>query len=131
MPIRAERKALYPINWREISLRIRERANNCCEFCGAPNGEWIRRDKADLNKWFKSHEGVAAGLLYTASVKVVLTVAHLNHDETDCSDDNLKALCQRCHLTYDAQHHASNAAITRSRKKHAAAEAAGQQELFP
>ena len=28
-------------------------------------------------------------------------------------DENLRALCQRCHLRYDAKHHAKNAARTR------------------
>lgn len=34
-------------------------------------------------------------------VNIVLTVAHLNHDPTDNSPDNLAALCQKCHLEYD------------------------------
>jgi hypothetical protein len=33
---------------------------------------------------------------------VVLTVAHLNHMPEDCSDENLLAMCQRCHNAYDA-----------------------------
>ena len=48
---------------------------------------------------------------------VVLTVAHLNHQPEDCGEPgdrpNLKAWCQRCHLTYDAEHHKINAARTR------------------
>lgn len=38
-------------------------------------------------------------------VKVVLTVAHLDHDETNhsVSDDRLAALCQICHLSYDIE----------------------------
>jgi len=38
-------------------------------------------------------------------VKVVLTVAHLDHDETNhqVTDDRLKAMCQLCHLRYDAK----------------------------
>jgi hypothetical protein len=38
------------------------------------------------------------------SVKVVLTISHLDHDETnhEVTDDRLKALCQICHLRYDA-----------------------------
>jgi 5-methylcytosine-specific restriction endonuclease McrA len=35
-------------------------------------------------------------------VRIVLTVAHLNHTPEDCRDENLKALCQRCHNRYDA-----------------------------
>jgi hypothetical protein len=32
---------------------------------------------------------------------VVLTVAHLDHTPENCADDNLKAMCQRCHNRYD------------------------------
>jgi 5-methylcytosine-specific restriction endonuclease McrA len=39
-------------------------------------------------------------------VKIVLTVAHLNHDITDNRPENLRALCQRCHLTHDKEQHA-------------------------
>jgi hypothetical protein len=44
-------------------------------------------------------------------------VAHLDHNPQNCADENLKALCQRCHLTYDAKHHALNAATTRHKRK--------------
>ena len=80
MPIRPENKARYPKDWRAISLRIRERAGNKCEGCGAKNGE--------------PHP-------ITGS-KVVLTVAHLDHTPENCADDNLKAWCQKCHNSYDA-----------------------------
>jgi 5-methylcytosine-specific restriction endonuclease McrA len=76
------RKELYPTNWKEISLRIRERAGWKCEFCGAEN--------------YKPHP-------ITGS-KVVLTVAHLDHNPQNCADENLRALCQRCHLSYDREH---------------------------
>lgn len=97
MPVRPERKALYPRDWKAISQRVRERAGNVCEGspqypdCRAANGE--------------PHPVTGS--------RVVLTVAHLNHDEADCRDENLKAWCQRCHLTYDAKHHARNASETR------------------
>ncbi len=35
------------------------------------------------------------------AVKVVLTVAHLDHTPENCADENLRAWCQRCHNTYD------------------------------
>jgi hypothetical protein len=47
---------------------------------------------------------------------VVLTIAHLNHVPEDCAEDNLRAWCQRCHLTYDAKHHAKTAAVTRRKR---------------
>lgn len=102
MPIRASQKQRYPKNWREISRRIRERAGNCCE--GAPR---LYPDCRAVNG--QPHP-------VTGSI-VVLTVAHLNHEPENCSDDNLAALCQRCHLTYDAKHHARNAAETRRRRR--------------
>jgi 5-methylcytosine-specific restriction endonuclease McrA len=88
MPFHAER---YPKDWKEISLRVRKRAGDLCEFCGAVNRQ--------------PHPVTGS--------RVVLTVAHLDHNPQNCADDNLRALCQRCHLTYDARHHAQNAAITR------------------
>lgn len=93
MPIRPEQRALYPKDWKAISLRIRtERAGGRCEFCrSAINGQ--------------PHPVTGS--------KVVLTVAHLNHDPADCRDENLAAMCQKCHLTYDAGLHRQNAARTR------------------
>jgi hypothetical protein len=48
----------------------------------------------------------------------VLTVAHLGDPSPEnCADDNLKAMCQRCHLRYDAPQHQENARATRRAKK--------------
>jgi hypothetical protein len=96
MPIKPENKALYPDNWKQISERIRfERAGNKCEWCGAEN--------------YKPHP-------ITGS-KVTLTVAHLDHNPQNCEDENLRALCNKCHIGYDAKHHAKNAAKTRRKKR--------------
>jgi hypothetical protein len=103
LPIRPENKKLYPADWKQISLRIRkERAGDKCEWCGAENG--------------KPHP-------ITGS-KVVLTVAHLNHAPSDCSERNLVALCQRDHLRYDAEHHRQTREATRRAKM-------ATLELFP
>jgi 5-methylcytosine-specific restriction endonuclease McrA len=75
----------YPPNWTtEIVPRIKERDGHCCKFCGIKN--------------------------YTIKpngTKVVLTVAHLDHDSSnhDVQDDRLAALCQACHLKYDLHRH--------------------------
>lgn len=96
MPIKPENRHLYPPFWRKLSAHIRfVRANNCCEVCGAVNRE--------------PHPVTGS--------KVVLTVAHLDHDPTNNRFSNLKAMCQRCHLTYDAPHHARNAALTRQKQQ--------------
>lgn len=80
MPIRAENRCRYPVDWKFISLRVRERAGQKCEWCPAENG--------------KPHPD-------TGSI-VVLTVAHLDHQPENCAPENLRALCQRCHNRYDA-----------------------------
>lgn len=57
--------------------------------------------------WFRNQRDAIresiSGVVRT--VKVVLTVAHLDHDETNenVSVDRLKDLCQVCHLRYDAK----------------------------
>jgi hypothetical protein len=50
-------------------------------------------------------------------LRIVLTVAHLDHNPANCDYSNLRALCQKCHLAYDHQHHMANAAATRRRKR--------------
>jgi hypothetical protein len=98
MPIKPENKKRYPKNWKEISDRIRfGRADGQCEFL--INGA---RCKARHNECHP----------LTGSL-VILTVAHLDHTPEHCEDDNLLAGCQRCHLMYDAKHHAQTAAETR------------------
>lgn len=91
MPIRPENKARYPKNWKEIRMKILERANNRCEFCGVENHTWIPAARIDTPM---------------GAIKVVLTIAHLDHTPENCDPSNLRALCQRCHNRYDAKHRA-------------------------
>lgn len=119
MPIDYSR---YPSNWKkEIVPRVLERDGNCCKFCGVGNKETVFSvslairdvDGRYKNKkiWFSDRRDVLRlggewGLKYNCKeVKVVLTVAHLDHDEEnhDVGDDRLAALCQWCHLNYDAK----------------------------
>lgn len=94
MPILEENRKRYPLNWKAISERIRfHRAQNQCECtgeCGQDHGErCVERNNT----------------LHTVTGnKVVLTVAHLDHIPENCKDDNLKAMCQRCHNRYDREH---------------------------
>lgn len=114
MPIRAENRDRYPADWPEISLRIRERAGQKCEWCKAPNGELIDRSRDGESymlmggEVYSASDGEYLGMCKGSEwpscgkiVKVILTVAHLDHIPENCADDNLKALCQRCHNRYD------------------------------
>jgi len=103
-------RTLYPDNWDAISDHIRfVRAKGYCE--GSPAYPHCQARHGEPHPVTGSH--------------VILTCAHLDHDPTNNDPANLRAWCQRCHLTYDAKHHAANAALTRRRKQIQA----GQLEL--
>ena len=103
----------YPPNWKtEIRPAVLARANNCCEECGAPNYATIYRPEKGKPDW-KFAFGDAEDAMALDGVKItkiVLTIAHLDHDKHNHSVqiDRLKALCQRCHLKYDLPHHIAN-----------------------
>lgn len=103
----------YPKHWKEIRERILKRADNKCEFCGVINHSIIHRTGKGIEDWVYWPEGMeseAWSLDGLKSTKIILTIAHLDHDKTnhDVSDDRLKALCQKCHLGYDLKRHISN-----------------------
>ena len=105
MPIRPENRERYPAGWPAISARIRnERAGGRCECEGECRTGHQGRCEA-LN----GRPNPATGS------KVVLTVAHLDHTPEHVDEANLKAFCQRCHLAYDADHHAQTRAAFRAR----------------
>ncbi len=85
MPINPENKKRYPANWKDIRAKILSRAENKCEWCG-------------INNYSIKENGS----------KVVLTIAHLDHTPENCGDDNLRALCQKCHNSYDAKNRVKN-----------------------
>ncbi len=117
MPIRPENRARYPKDWRNISLRIRfDRAEGRCECDGRCGHE---------------HEGGRCAALHgklhpVTGSRVALTVMHLDHVPEHCADENLLAGCQRCHLAYDAEHHAANRRDRLERERRAMLDKAGQ-----
>lgn len=96
MPIKPENRKRYPKNWKQIRKQILERADNRCEFCGAKNHSLRDNNRGGL-------------------VMVVLTIAHLDHTPENCAPSNLRALCQRCHNRYDAQHRAETRKKSKSK----------------
>jgi hypothetical protein len=108
----------YPSDWKQIRSRILERANNKCEDCELPNHSKVFAIKLKVQDsdgrykykmyWIRDPLDAAKAVrhgLFVKEVKVVLTIAHLDHDETNhnVDDERLKALCQHCHLLYDAK----------------------------
>jgi len=67
----AKNRHRYPDNWDEIATAIKEKAGWRCEACDNPHGP----------------------------PPYVLTVDHIvDHDPANVAEENLAALCQRCHL---------------------------------
>lgn len=102
-PIRVPELARYPADWREISDSIRHgRAGGQCECVG----ECGHRHSAGRcpARHLARHP--------VTNAVVVLTVAHLDHTPVHCDLANLRAFCQRCHLSYEAERHAAIAGMT-------------------
>lgn len=106
MPIRPDRMKLYPggsirsKEWKAFRAELIARAGNRCE--GTPRFPSCRAENG------KAHPETGS--------RVVLTIAHMDHDENHADPARCRALCQRCHLNWDAKHHRANAALTRRRK---------------
>jgi len=98
MPIRPENKDRYPKDWPEISRK--KRAGGVCD--GSPQFPDCRARNGEPHP-------------ITGS-KVVLTVAHLDHQPENCDPENLRAWCQRCHNAYDAPMRAKGVADRRRAK---------------
>ena len=117
MPIRPENRDRYPDDWREISRGIREgRADGRCE-CRGECGRGTHGEDRCPNR-----HGEPA---YGTGSRVVLTVAHLDHVPENCDGENLRAMCQGCHLHYDRDHHVATRAATIRAER----EAAGQLSI--
>jgi hypothetical protein len=91
MPIDKEK---YPADWDALSYRIRkERAEDRCECVGECG---LHKDRCPA---LYKHPHPVTGST------VILTVAHLDQDTYNNFPENLKAMCQRCHLIYDRNYY--------------------------
>lgn len=128
MPISKTNRERYPVNWKAISDRIRfERAKGRCECrgeCGVDHDrrlDAIGREVTDLPGLWHVTDSLderctarhGSPILGNGrGSPVVLTTAHRNHTPEECGDDNLVAMCQRCHLAYDREQHAASRAAS-------------------
>ena len=130
--------SLYPPYWKQFSKHIREeRAGNRCEWpdCGAVNGEVGRvghdgvwRSESEIHS-LNSDVGFALYDDLNVS-RVVLTVAHLDHEGGVCEckartgrkcarPDHVLALCQKHHLALDLPKHIAKRQRTLAAQKDA------------
>lgn len=126
----------YHPDWHtKIRPAVLERANNCCEECRVKNKTYVFRGIWEGQKVFQTNNGdlfkesgelimhnseyeeIQGKTPNSQAIKIILTIAHLNHDITDNRLENLKALCQLHHLLLDKEHHMKNSRTTRDNKK--------------
>ncbi len=143
MPIPRELRHFYrgPA-WEATRERIRQRACDCCERCGKPNGERIetvvgkvlRNGRVEpymfwrlLGRHFwdgnlpqysgaSKPEPSIEGMFRQTRRRYITAkcgAAHLNHTPGDDRDENLVWLCDWCHFHLDREHHHQ----TRARRK--------------
>lgn len=134
MPIRKEFRHFYCTpQWAEARRRILARAGGefdllsiyqggaRCEACGKPDRTRVetrlsrgmiggpRMWWCTVGSGWLSHEGKpqTPPRFYTVErfIRVALAVIHVNHKPGDDRDDNLKCLCQWCHLNHDKLQH--------------------------
>ncbi|KUY96871.1 hypothetical protein WS98_21565 [Burkholderia territorii] len=119
--------------WHATRARILARAGNRCEQCQVANGDDIVRGiEKDVGTFqrlegdgevFAADDGRLLGYCKASEycgcrwTRIVLTVVRFDGAHEHASDDNLKALCQRCRLEHDAEHRRAKAAATRRARK--------------
>jgi hypothetical protein len=134
MPIAPQLRPFYGREWQEvIRPRILSRAQDACECCGAPDGLFVlvgtygawydrawerwRSPGSELVDLRPPHDrGIfveAPPFFSIRRVQIQIGIAHINHVPGDDRDDNLAALCRRCHLLHDIGQHKA----TRSDRK--------------
>lgn len=92
----------YPHNWfTDIVPAIRIRSGDRCE--GSPAFPDCRAKNKEPHP--------------ITGKKVILTTAHMDHDNTNNDLDNLRHLCQRCHLRHDLDQHVTNRKYGRNWKQ--------------
>lgn len=92
--------SIHSKEWKAFRASLLKRANNRCE--GTPQNPDCRAENGKPHPITKS--------------KVVLTIAHMDWDESHADPERCRALCQRCHNQWDAPQRQKNARLTRRRK---------------
>jgi 5-methylcytosine-specific restriction endonuclease McrA len=123
VPIRPENRGRYPADWPTIREAILTRA----KLSGSRG--FLPQCECEGECGRGTHEGRCPNLhgrdAYGTGSAVVLTIAHLDHTPENNEPENLRAMCQGCHLHYDREHHAQSRLETLRRER----EAAGQLTL--
>ncbi|EWY37220.1 hypothetical protein N825_21055 [Skermanella stibiiresistens SB22] len=125
MPIRAENRYFYPIDWPQLSRTIRfKRAKGRCETCGRrhlarvrvlPDGRWIDLAVGDAWRDRRGRHSAWPDIIEVSRGKisvVVLACCHRDRDPVNNHISNLAAWCQWCNLDADRPSQRRRAGMT-------------------
>lgn len=95
--------ARYPPDWKERRTRILHRDGHRCTRCGLPNYAVVNRKEEKIIAFAADHAAAKRIKKYLGGIVIVLTIAHLDWDETNwqVKDCRLQAMCQSCHFAHD------------------------------
>lgn len=128
VPIRRERRWLYPIDWPLISQRVRfeiegPHGRGRCWTCGKPHGHEIRvlADgrwfDPEQHTWRDDHGRDAAwpdvvDACTVRRTRVILAACHRDHDPANVTPPDLAAWCQRHHMLHNRAFHRRQVRVT-------------------
>jgi 5-methylcytosine-specific restriction endonuclease McrA len=97
----------YSPDWKDIIRPdILRRDKYTCQHCMFKRNTYyviLKGSKVLVDTQFDKNYYLSMGIKV---IKVILHVAHLNHNIQDNNYSNLLTLCSACHLKYDGKRHA-------------------------
>lgn len=116
--MKAKDTAAVAIDWRPINeiehyFNLPMSEFYCLIFIDKKGNYYLGKDWEIANIFVSGFFDYGAKFDLNEYSKIVLTIAHLDDDPTNNNYENLRALCQKCHLNYDKDLHRINSAITR------------------
>ena len=92
----------YPDNWNdEIRPSILKRDNYKCVECGIKHRSYVLIDQSKKRIQIEHDEFIEYKKEGWNTYKIYLQVSHINNIKSDCSDANLRTLCNQCHAKAD------------------------------
>lgn len=95
----------YPDNWNdEIRPSILKRDEYKCVECRIKHRSYVLITDGNERVQIEHDEFIEYKREGKNCYKIYLQVSHKNSIKSDCSDENLQSLCNRCHANYDREH---------------------------
>ncbi len=95
----------YPDDWSDVirpRILIRD-GYKCCQ-CGIKHRSYVLIDQSNSVVRIDKDEHDELKKEGRNTYRIFLQVSHRNNIKSDCSEENLWSLCNRCHNKFDVEH---------------------------